>query len=345
MRQTGDLKFGCTANGTTHQDTHIPDITTKVQMVKEAGVFDYIDRSPPDEEFRELLRAVEKYDLPVLASGWFYTLGRDESLFEQNIIKGRLLGNRVHNVQVLTKHADGHVLGNQEVADYYLRAHDFGMRHGVVPCFEVHVNMWSEHYARVSQVGELVRQRGVPFNMTLDHSHVIFKMDNPKEQEVQGMKADIDAGRVVLDPTKPGNVVKQWIDANYVHHAHARAAIPANPVNIWGKHPDGSIGRGIQYPFFKPQPGEYLAEWDERKLEPWKRVVRDLLAYHASHDDSPIRQISCEHIPAPDYGGGHKYSVFEQNVACARWLRDEWSQALACFETSGRKVVSPFNDC
>ena len=327
MRPTDDLKFGCTANGTTHQDTHIPDIATKVQMVKEAGVFDYIDRSPPDEEFRDLLRATEKFDLPVLASGWFYTLGRDETLFEQNIIKGRLLGNRVHNVQVLTRHADGHVLSNQEVADYYLRAHDFGMRHGVVPCFEVHVNMWSEHYGRVSQVGELVKARGVPFNMTLDHSHVIFKMDNPKEQQVQQMKADVDAGRVILDPAKPGNVAKQWIDANYVHHAHARAAIPANPVNTWGKHPDGSIGRGIQYPFIKPKPGEYLADWDEQKLEPWKRVVRDLLAYHASHDESPIRQISCEHIPAPDYGAGHKYSIFEQNVACARWLRDEWTKA------------------
>jgi hypothetical protein len=33
--------------------------------------------------------------------------------------------------------------------------------------------------------------------MTLDHSHVIFKIDNPREQEVQGMKADVDAGRLV----------------------------------------------------------------------------------------------------------------------------------------------------
>jgi hypothetical protein len=31
-------------------------------MVKEAGVFDYFDRSPPDEEFRDLLRAAERYD-------------------------------------------------------------------------------------------------------------------------------------------------------------------------------------------------------------------------------------------------------------------------------------------
>ena len=95
MRTLEDLQIGCTANGTTHHDTDIPDIATKVRMVKEAGVFDYIDRSPPDEEFRDLLKACEQHDLPVLASGWFYTLGRDEALFERNILKGRLLGNRV----------------------------------------------------------------------------------------------------------------------------------------------------------------------------------------------------------------------------------------------------------
>ena len=30
-----------------------------------------------------------------------------------------------------------------------------------------------------------------------------------------------------------------------------------------------------------------------------------------------------------DYGAGHKYSTFDHNVACARWLREEWVQALA----------------
>jgi len=329
MRTLEDLQIGCTANGTTHHDTDIPDIATKVRMVKEAGVFDYIDRSPPDEEFRDLLKACEQHDLPVLASGWFYTLGRDETLFERNILKGRLLGNRVHNVQVMTHHADGHVLSDDEVADFYLRAHDFGARHGVVPCFEVHVNMWSEHLGRVEQVAALVRGRGVPFHMTLDHSHVIFKIDNPREQEVQGMKADVDAGRLILDPAQPGNVARRWIDANLVHHAHARAAVPNNPVNTWAAHPDGKPGRGIQYPFMRPEPGQYLAEWDESLLEPWKRVVRDLLAHHATHADSPIRQISCEHIPAIDYGAGHRYSIFENNVACARWLREEWARALA----------------
>jgi hypothetical protein len=336
MRKLDDIKLGCTANGTTHQDTNIPDIATKVRMVKECGVFDYIDRSPPDEEFRDLLKASERFDLPVLASGWYYTLGRDEPLFEQNIIKARLLGSKVHNVQVMTNHVDGHVLSDDEVATFYLRAHEFGMRHGVVPCFEVHVNMWSEHLGRVEKVAALVKQRGVPFYMTLDHSHVIFKIDNPKEQLVQNMKADIDAGRLILEPDRPGNVSQKWIDANFVHHMHARCAVPANPVNTWAKHPDGSFGRGIQYPFFKPNPGEYVADWDERRLEPWKAVVRNLLRHHATHDESPIRQISCEHIPAIDYGAGHKYSIFEQNVVCARWIREEWAKAIAAAPSTAK---------
>ena len=135
MRQREDLKFGCTAGGTTHRDTAVPDITTKVQMVKDAGVFDYIDRCPPDDEFRALLRASERCDMPVLSSGWFYTLGRDELLFERNIHKARLLGSQVHNVQLLTHHTDGHAATNQEVADFYAWAYDTAMRQDVVPCF------------------------------------------------------------------------------------------------------------------------------------------------------------------------------------------------------------------
>ncbi|MEP6970702.1 MAG: hypothetical protein ABJA49_09680 [Betaproteobacteria bacterium] len=334
MKRIDDLKIGCTASGAAHGDTQIPDIAEKVRMVKEAGVFDFIDRCPPDDEFRALLAACERHDLPVLSSGWFYTLGRDDVLFERNIHKARLLGAEVHNVQVMTHHADGHVLSNAEVADFYAYAYDVGMRNDVAPCFEVHVNMWSEHFGRVAQVAALVQQRGLPFCMTLDHSHVIFKMDNPKEQLVQGMKADIDAGRLVLDPSVPGNVSRQWIDANWVRLAHARAAVPDNPVNTWARHPDGSFGRGIQYPFVQPPPESYVAEWDAARLDPWKHVMRDLLAHHATRDDSPLRHISCEFIVGVDYGAGHRYSTFENNVACARWLRDEWAAARTASEST-----------
>jgi hypothetical protein len=94
-------------------------------------------------------------------------------------------------------------------------------------------------------------------------------------------------------------------------------------------HPDGRPGRGIQYPFIRPAPGQWHAEWDEARLEPWKMVMRELMRHHASNPASVLCQISTEFIPNPDYGGGAKYSIFEQNVACARWLRETWQETLA----------------
>jgi hypothetical protein len=41
--------------------------------------------------------------------------------------------------------------------------------------------MWSEEFGRVNLVADLVEQRGVPFRMTLDHSHFIYKIDDPYE--------------------------------------------------------------------------------------------------------------------------------------------------------------------
>jgi hypothetical protein len=324
-----ELKIGVTAGGTTHNDREIPDIATKVKMVKEAGVFDYIDRTPPAEELEALILASAQYGVPVYSSGWFYTLGRDEQLIERNIAVARAMGSRVHNMQIMTNDADGKLVSNERVAETYLRAVEFAAKLGVTPSLEVHVNMWSEHFGRVAEVAQLVERRGVTFNMTLDHSHVIFKIDNPREQEVQNLKADVESGRVVLDPAKPGNVCQQWIDANWVRLMHARATVPNNPINVWGKHPDGKPGRGIQYPFVRPKEGEWHSPWDEARLEPWKQVVRHLLRHHAKRADSNLACISCEFIPAPDYGMGAKYSIFEQNAACARWMRETWRSTLA----------------
>jgi len=169
----------------------------------------------------------------------------------------------------------------------------------------------------------------VPFDMTLDHSHVIFKIDNPKEQAIQGLDADLAAGRIILDPFRPGNVCASWISAQYVRQMHARPAVPNNPINIWAKHPDGSYGRGVQYPFIQPQPGEWHSQWDERRLEPWKQVVRDLLTHHARDGKSRLTNISLEMIPFVNYGGGAKYSILENNIACARWIREEWRAIVA----------------
>lgn len=322
-----ELLFGIQTNGIKH--THydpMPDIDTRFRMVKEAGVFDYVDKTPAPHEVQEFLAARDKYGIPVRAGGWFYVLGRDEELMESNLKLGKELGSLVHNTQIMTHHADGHVVTDDEVIDMYLRSQEWGDKYGVTPCFEVHVNMWSEDFRRVERVARAVEARGVKYNMTLDHSHVIFKIDNPLEQEIFDLRPDVEAGRLVLDPYKPGNVCDTWIRSNWVRHTHARAAVPNNPKNYLAMHPDGTYGRGIQYPFKEPKPGEYHAIWQEERLEPWKEVIRNLMRFHASNPDSCLGQISTEFIPNTDYGEGGRYSLFEQAVACVEWMRASWDK-------------------
>ncbi|NQV99004.1 MAG: hypothetical protein HQ483_04860 [Rhodospirillales bacterium] len=325
------LLIGITEKGVCHTKGEDEfDMDTRFRMVSEAGVYDYMDKTPPRLDLVDAyLQCSQKYQLPIRASGWFYVLGRDEGLLRQNLEIGARLGSRVHNTQVMMHHADGHLISNDEVVDFYIYASELGEKLGCLPTFEVHVNMWSEHFGRVSEVAKLVAARGGQFRMTLDHSHVIFKIDNPVEQDVLGMRKDVESGRVILDPDQAGNVCDEWINNGYVWHCHARAAIPNNPKNIWGRHDDGRVGRGIQYPFIQPAAGQYHSDWQAEKLEPWKQVMRHLLAWHARTPDSPLGQISTEFIPAPDYGMGNKYSIFEHSVACARWIRETWQQTLA----------------
>jgi len=319
------LPIGVAESGLTHSSSALPEIASRYQLARDAGVFDFVNRSPPDAEFRAVLHAVESTGMPVLAGTFIYTAGRDEPLFERNIIKGRLLGSTLHDVQLATHHADGHPLSDDEVADWYLRCHDFAGRHEITVGFEVHVNTWTEHFGRVSAVAQRVAQRGVAFGLTFDPSHVIFKIDNPAELKIQNLGEDVAAGRVVIDPRVPGNILHEWINAGYVVHCHARAAVPGNPVNIWASHPDGSHGRGIQYPLIKPGADEWHSPWEPDRLTAWKDAIRYLLTRHASRADSRLRAVTCEFIPAIDYGGGARYSILAQNIACANWLRGEIS--------------------
>jgi hypothetical protein len=327
---TNDLFFGIQTNGIkhTHADA-MPDVDTRFRMVRDAGVFDYVDKTPEPDQIDEFLAASEKYGIPVRSGGWFYTLGEDEALLENNLKIAQRLGSIVHNVQIKLHHADGHVVTDDELVRAYLRCAELGGKYGCVPCFEVHVNMWSEDFPRVAQVGRLVEAQGAEFNMTLDHSHVIFKIDNPAEQKLFDTDQKIASGALVLDPFVPGNVIAEWVAAGWVRLCHARAAVPNNPKNITGKHPDGSVGRGIQYPFKKPKPGEYHAEWDEAALEPWKEGIRILMRHHARDPMSRLGQISTEFIPNPDYGEGCSYSLFEQAIACVEWMRAEWAAIKA----------------
>ena len=319
-----DLPIGVALAGVIHTEADAFDVDTRFRMVREAGVFDYVERSPPPGEIDLYRRASERYSLPIRAGSFYYVLGRDEALLEWHLRVGRDLGSLVQNVQILAQDTDGRDLTDQDIATFYLRFLELGERIGITPCLEVHVNMWSEHFGRVERVAALVERHGAPFRMTLDHSHVIFKIDHPEEQAVAGMRADIEDGELVLDPYQPNDVCSRWIECNYVRHAHARSTVPANPRNVLAHHPDGRVGRGIQYSFLRPRAGEWHAEWNEQALEPWKEVMRRLMRHHAREAGSPLGQISTEFIPFTDYGCGARYSIFENNVACARWLKETY---------------------
>ncbi len=321
-----DLLFGIQTNGIKHAHADaMPDVDTRFRMVRDAGVFDYVDKTPDPDQIEDFLKARDSYGIPVRAGGWFYALGEDEALLEKNLATAQRLGSLVHNVQIKLRHGDGHVVTDDELVEAYLRCVELGNKYNCVPCFEVHVNMWSEDFPRVERVGRKVEDHGAEFHITLDHSHVIFKIGNPDEQKIFDTDQKITSGDLVLDPFKPGNVISKWVQAGWVKHCHARAAIPNNPKNITGKHPDGSVGRGIQYPFKQPEAGQYHASWSEAALEPWKEGIRILMRHHAGDPTSKLGQISTEFIANADYGEGCGYSLFEQAIACVEWMRSEWA--------------------
>jgi len=217
------------------------------------------------------------------------------------------------------------------------------MSHGIEPSFELHVNCWSEDPRMVTPVALQVTRRGVPFNLTLDYSHVIFKIGNAQEQEISGIRQDVETGKLILDPFEPGNLVDEWLDLNIVRWYQMRSSVPNGPRNVWAPHnpddylaaiPDplvfpmrtGDPGRGILYPFVKPAPGEWHSPWHSYLLEPAREVARKVLRHHASNPSSRLRYITTEMITQPDYALNAKFSLIAQNAAIASFLRDYWDR-------------------
>jgi hypothetical protein len=322
-----DFLLGCHWRGVLAHD-HIP-VDTQFQMIRDSGVFDYLDRLPLPDVLDEYIRCSEKYDLPMQTGTWQYMLGRDEPLLEQYMANAARAGLKAHNIMIFTHAADGHVVTDDEVVECYLRTFELGDRIGVQPTFELHVNMWSEDFRRVRPVAEKVRARGVRFNFTLDYSHCVFKIENPAEQDISHVRQDVQAGRMVLDPFEAGNLCDEWLAMDMTLFAQFRPVAPNGPPNVWARDEAGNIGRGIQYPFVRPRPGEWHSDWHAYKLEASKEALRKALRYHLTHEHSPLRFVSTEMINMLDYGQNARYHHFEQNLACARWIRATWQQMTA----------------
>ena len=342
-----DFLIGCNGRGAQESSIDHPvsldeaSIDEQFRLVKETGVFDYFDRIPLRHGFDAYRAAMEKYDLPIVTVSWFYKLGQDAALLSDNLKIAAEVGAKMHNMMIFTEHADGHVVTNQEIVDCYLATYDEAMGLGVEPAFELHVNMWSEDFRRVTPVALAVQKRGVKFNYTLDYSHVNFKIDNPEEQDISGIRDDVEAGRLILDPFEDGNLCDEWLELGIVRWLQVRSAAPNGPKNVWSVQEPGKevaglptlpadaepvTGRGIMYPFTKPGPGEWHSPWHAYKLEPTKEVVRKALRYHKADPERRLDYITTEMINLPDYGHNARFSLIGQNAAAAQFVRDTWAE-------------------
>ncbi|MBT5050724.1 MAG: xylose isomerase [Rhodospirillaceae bacterium] len=322
-----DFLLGCTYNFL-QKDVEVPPLT-RFEMVRETGVFDYINWLPKSDQLSACVAASEKTGIPMLTGNYIHQLGLNDEMLAETMRNAARAGVKMVNVMLGTYAADGHELTDDEIIDTYLRTAEIGDEVGVALSFELHVDCWSEKYKRVTPIVEAVKARGIPFHLTIDYSHVIFKIDNPEQQEISHVREDVETGRVVLDPYEDGNLCEEWLALDVVDFAQFRPVVPDNPRNVWGVNPDGSQPRGIMYPFVKPGPGEWHSPWEAYRLAPCKEAFRTILRYHLTQETSPLRFVITEMIATSDYGMNAKFSLIEQNAACGRWIRETWSQMKA----------------
>lgn len=322
-----DFKLGCTYNFLQPGEKWTP--LQRFERVRDSGVFDYINWLPPDRILEDCIAASRATGIPMTTGNCSLMLGRDDASIEQVVRNAARVEMRLLNVMLNAQTAAGGEITDREVIDTYRRMSELGSSLGVEVSFELHVDCWTEKYKRITPVIEQARREDLDFKLTLDYSHAVFKIDNPAEQEVSGVRHDVEAGRVVLDPFEEGNLCQSWLDLGAIRFAQFRPVAPNNPRNIWARTEDGRVPRGIMYPFVKPGPGEWHFRWEPWRLETCKEAFRTVLRHHLTRPTSRLEFVITEMIPSEDYGLNAKFSLFDQNAACARWIRSTWSQMKA----------------
>lgn len=320
---SSDFLLGCTYNFSQAHEKLTP--LQRFQAVKDQGVFDYINWLPPEPIIEECIDASEATGLPMTTGNCSCQIGLDEERLMRNVRNASRVKMSMLNVMLKTHAADGREITDEEIINLYIRADELGQSLGVKVSFEVHVDCWSEKYGRVSPIIRKMRDRGVDFALTLDYSHVIFKINNVEQQEISGVREAVEAGDMVLDPFEDGNLCQEWLSQGVVHFAQFRPVSPHNPINLWARNPDGSLPRGIMYPFMRPRAGEWHSRWFAHELATCKEAFRLVMRHHLTHPSSQLKYVITEMIPSADYGMNAKFSLLEHNAACAAWIRKEWS--------------------
>lgn len=319
-----EFSLGCNGRGIMH--TAPAPVAEQFRMIRDSGVFDHFDRIPQPGDERAYIDASNKTGVPMTTGLWTYQIGKDEKLVRSNLEWASKAGAECHNLMISTRHTDGHIVTDDEVVEFYLRAYEVGEEFGITIGVEVHIYMFTEDFRRITPIAKNIRARGIPFNFVLDHSHVLLKVESPEEQDASGIRQDVQSGRLIIDPYQDGNVIDEWIDQNMVVWLQVRPVSPNGPKNTMMMGPGGRWGRACQYPFVRPAPGEWNHPWHAYRVEPCKHVVREMFKHHQKVSSSPLRWLTTDMIDMPDYGGGVGYSLFDQNVAIAEWLRKTWRE-------------------
>jgi len=309
-----------------HDGLSTPQAQTRMAWVRHSGAFDYIEKNiDPSEDFQPYFRWVDLFGVPIRVFGGIFCAGQDEHRMRWGLRTAGHLGARVFNMQLYARHADGRAISDRQVADFFLDALEHGQQSGCQPALEVHVDMWSERFHRVEAVANLLAQSHVNLAITLDHSHLVFKIDNAQELAASGLEPGGDGGRSYLAPGQANTLYAQWLQNGWVAHAHTRSVATGVSHNSRARRTRDLPGRAIQYPLVEAAAGQMQATWQADALHTWKAAVRDMLAFMHAHPGRAPQQVSCEFIPFADYGGGARYSIWDNNLACAQWLRQEWA--------------------
>ena len=256
------FSLGCNGRGVVHIEGTPISVDEQFRLLKSAGVYDHFDRMPQPGEEREYLDAANRHGIPIRTGLWWYTAGQDEALLEKNLRISKEGGAEFHDIMLHIRHARGTVLTDDDIVAFYELAHELGERIGIEVGLENHIYMWSEDPRRITPIARKVQARGLPFKYVLDHSHVLIKVDNVEEQDIIGIRADVENGSLLIDPYESGNVLDEWIGMNMVHWLQVRPVSPNGPKNRWAiknnnSYDGGAYGRPCQYPFVKPKAGEW----------------------------------------------------------------------------------------
>lgn len=322
-------------------------IMAQFRLVAESGLWDFFDRIPEEHQFADYERAIQTYGIPVLSGSWTYQLGRDEPMIEANLRRSRRIGAKYHNLMIWARHHDGHMISNEEVVDSYLRTFELATSLDIEIMYEVHVDMWSEQFPRVEEVADALESRGVPFHFCMDYSHCIFKIENEVEQAVSGIRGNAEHVRR-LDPFDPDSYCDRWLNRNLVRWTQVRPVAPNGPRNWWAFESgpfDGMgcerPGRGIQYPFRRPAPGEWHTDaWYAHKLACTMEVARKVIDHYLRTDNAAMRIMTVDNINLSAYGVGWKYDMFADSCAVARAIRTLYAERAAVFAAQ-QQATSP----